>query len=230
MPHPTPQAHIAPARRALVIFSGGQDSTTCLLKAIQDYGSANVEAITFSYGQRHAIELDSARLILEHLQIKQTVLDLSLLKQVTHNALMDPQAAIESYADAPPNTLVEGRNALFLLYAGIYAKGQGIQNIIIGVSETDFSGYPDCRLAFIESMQQTLRLSMDYAFVVHTPLMQLDKAQTWQLADQLGYLEFVEQYSHTCYQGVKGGCHQCPSCLLREQGLAEYLASKGAAL
>lgn len=214
--------------RALVIFSGGQDSTTCLIQAINDYGAAQVEAITFTYGQRHAIELECASKILQHFNIKQTLLDLSLLQQVTTNALMDSSAPIEDYDDAPPNTLVEGRNALFLLYAAIYAKSQGIQQLIIGVSEADSSGYPDCRQAFIQSMENTLQLAMNFPFKIHAPLMQLTKAQTWALADQLQHLEFVRDYSHTCYEGVKGGCHQCPSCLLREKGLAEYLAQRSA--
>lgn len=214
-------------RKAIVIFSGGQDSTTCLLQAIADYGKANVEAITFQYGQRHAIELEKARWIAQDLGVKQTLLDTSLIKAITHNALMDDQAKIEHKNNQLPNTFVDGRNALFLLYAAIYAKGQGIQDIITGVCETDFSGYPDCRDVFIKSMNVTLNLTMDYQFNIKTPLMYLTKAQTWQLADELGALDYVRKHTHTCYEGVEGGCGQCPSCLLRETGLAEYLAQKG---
>ena len=161
--------------QALVIFSGGQDSTTCLIQAIQTYGRENVQAITFQYGQRHAVELERARWIAQDLGVKQTVLDLSLMQQITHNALMDDTAAINTASDGLPNTFVDGRNALFLLYAAIYAKGQGIRHIIAGVCETDFSGYPDCRDVFVKSMNVTLNLAMDYAFQIHTPLMYLTK-------------------------------------------------------
>ena len=212
--------------KALVIFSGGQDSTTCLIQAIQQYGRENVAAITFQYGQRHAIELERARQIAQDFNIPQTVLDLSLMQQITHNALMDGQAAIENSENGVPNTFVDGRNALFLLYAAIYAKSQNIRHIIVGVCETDFSGYPDCRDVFVKSMNVTLNLAMDYAFQIHTPLMYLTKAQTWALADQLGYLDYIRQHTHTCYLGIAGGCGECPSCVLRERGLAEYLATR----
>ena len=212
--------------KALVIFSGGQDSTTCLIQAIQQYGRENVAAITFQYGQRHAIELERARQIAQDFNIPQTVLDLSLMQQITHNALMDGQAAIENSENGVPNTFVDGRNALFLLYAAIYAKSQNIRHIIVGVCETDFSGYPDCRDVFVKSMNVTLNLAMDYAFQIHTPLMYLTKAQTWALADQLGYLDYIREHTHTCYLGIAGGCGECPSCVLRERGLAEYLASR----
>ena len=212
--------------KALVIFSGGQDSTTCLIQAIQQYGRENVAAITFQYGQRHAIELERARQIAQDFNIPQIVLDLSLMQHITHNALMDGQATIETPENGVPNTFVDGRNALFLLYAAIYAKSQNIRHIIVGVCETDFSGYPDCRDVFVKSMNVTLNLAMDYAFQIHTPLMYLTKAQTWALADQLGYLDYIRQHTHTCYLGVAGGCGECPTCVLRERGLAEYLASR----
>ena len=215
-----------PQQKALVIFSGGQDSTTCLIQAIQQYGRENVAAITFQYGQRHAIELERARQIAQDFNIPQTVLDLSLMQHITHNALMDGQAAIESSENGVPNTFVDGRNALFLLYAAIYAKSQNIRHIIVGVCETDFSGYPDCRDVFVKSMNVTLNLAMDYAFQIHTPLMYLTKAQTWALADQLGYLDYIREHTHTCYLGIAGGCGECPSCVLRERGLAEYLATR----
>lgn len=212
-------------RRALVIFSGGQDSTTCLLQAIRQYGKENVETITFHYGQRHHIELKKSQWIAQDLGVKQTMLDLSLMQTITTNALMS-ESQIKTDENGVPNTFVDGRNALFLLYAGIYAKGQGIQDIITGVCETDFSGYPDCRDVFIKSMNVTLNLAMDYNFNIITPLMYLTKAQTWQLADDLGKLDYVQTHSHTCYMGIDGGCGECPSCLLREKGLQEYLIFK----
>ena len=173
-------------RKALVIFSGGQDSTTCLIQAIAEYGVENVETVTFQYGQRHAIELEKARWIVQDLGVKQTLIDTSFIKSITHNALMDANADIEQKDGELPNTFVDGRNALFLLYAAIYAKGQGINDIITGVCETDFSSYPDCRDVFIKSMNVTLNLAMDYPFNLKTPLMYLTKAQTWALADELG--------------------------------------------
>ena len=166
-------------RKALVIFSGGQDSTTCLIQAIAEYGVENVETVTFQYGQRHAIELEKARWIAKDLGVKQTLIDTSVIKSITHNALIDGNAAIEQKDGELPNTFVDGRNALFLLYAAIYAKGQEIHDIITGVCETDFSGYPDCRDVFVKSMNVTLNLAMDYPFNLKTPLMYLTKAQTW---------------------------------------------------
>ena len=215
--------------QALVVFSGGQDSTTCLFQAMQQYGAENVQAITFAYGQRHGIELERAASIAQELGIRQTVLDLSLITVITHNALTDAQAAIETDAQGMPNTFVDGRNALFLLYAAIYAKSQNIRDIFIGVCETDFSGYPDCRQMFVQSMNVTLNLAMAYDFRLHTPLMYLTKKETWALADELGVLDYIRTRTHTCYLGVDGGCHECPSCVLRERGLAEYLAEKSAA-
>ena len=215
--------------QALVVFSGGQDSTTCLFQAMQQYGAENVQAITFAYGQRHGVELERAASIAQELGIRQTVLDLSLITAITHNALTDAQAAIETDAQGMPNTFVDGRNALFLLYAAIYAKSQNIRDIFIGVCETDFSGYPDCRQIFVQSMNVTLNLAMAYDFRLHTPLMYLTKKQTWALADELGVLDYIRTRTHTCYLGVDGGCHECPSCILRERGLAEYLAEKSAA-
>ena len=215
--------------QALVVFSGGQDSTTCLFQAMQQYGEENVQAITFAYGQRHGIELERAASIAQELGIRQTVLDLSLITAITHNALTDAQAAIQTDAQGMPNTFVDGRNALFLLYAAIYAKSQNIRDIFIGVCETDFSGYPDCRQIFVQSMNVTLNLAMAYDFRLHTPLMYLTKKETWALADELGVLDYIRTRTHTCYLGVDGGCHECPSCVLRERGLAEYLAEKSAA-
>ena len=212
--------------QVLVVFSGGQDSTTCLIQAVQTYGRANVQAVTFQYGQRHAVELERARWIAEDLNVVQTVIDLSLMKHITHNALMDDTAEIQTASNGVPNTFVDGRNALFLLYAAIYAKSRNIKHIITGVCETDFSGYPDCRDVFVKSMNVTLNLAMDYAFQIHTPLMYLTKAQTWALADRLGCLDYIREHTHTCYLGITGGCGECPSCVLRERGLAEYLASR----
>ena len=167
-------------QKAAVIFSGGQDSTTCLFLALHEFGPGNVEAITFQYGQRHAIELDKARWIAEDLGVKQTLIDTSVIKAITHNALLDESATISQEDGQPPNTFVDGRNALFLLYAAIHAKAQGIRTLYTGVCETDFSGYPDCRDVFVKSMNVTLNLAMDYTFDIRTPLMWLTKKDTWR--------------------------------------------------
>lgn len=212
-------------KKAAVIFSGGQDSTTCLFLAIQEFERENVEVVTFQYGQRHFIELEKAAWIAKDLGIKQTVIDTSVIKAITSNALMDNTATIEQDGNTP-NTFVDGRNALFLLYTAIYAKSQGIQTIFTGVCETDFSGYPDCRDVFIKSMNVTLNLAMDYNFNIRTPLMYLTKKETWKLADDLGKFDYIRQHTHTCYLGIEGGCKTCPSCLLREKGLEEYLSER----
>ncbi len=210
--------------KAVVIFSGGQDSTTCLFQAIQEFGVENVEVVTFQYGQRHAIELEKAAWIAKDLGVKQTLIDTSVIKAITSNAMME-EREIKQEGNMP-NTFVDGRNALFLLYTAIYAKGQGIRTIFTGVCETDFSGYPDCRDVFVKSMNVTLNLAMDYNFNIRTPLMYLTKKQTWALADKLGAFDYIRQHTHTCYLGVEGGCHTCPSCVLREKGLNEYLSEK----
>ncbi|WP_018652104.1 7-cyano-7-deazaguanine synthase QueC [Actinobacillus capsulatus] len=210
--------------KAVVIFSGGQDSTTCLFQAIQEFSVENVEVVTFQYGQRHAIELEKATWIAKDLGVKQTLIDISVIKAITSNAMME-EREIKQEGNTP-NTFVDGRNALFLLYTAIYAKGQGIQTIFTGVCETDFSGYPDCRDVFVKSMNVTLNLAMDYNFNIRTPLMYLTKKQTWELADKLGAFDYIRQHTHTCYLGVEGGCHTCPSCVLREKGLNEYLSEK----
>lgn len=211
-------------KKAIVIFSGGQDSTTCLFQAIHEFGKENVEVITFQYGQRHVIELEKAKWIAQDLGVKQTLIDTSVIKAITSNALMS-ESEIKQEGNTP-NTFVDGRNALFLLYTAIYAKGQGIQTIFTGVCETDFSGYPDCQDVFIKSMNVTLNLAMDYNFNIRTPLMYLTKKETWALADELGAFDYIREHTHTCYLGVEGGCHTCPSCILREKGLNEYLAEK----
>lgn len=213
--------------KAAVIFSGGQDSTTCLFLAIREFGAANVQAVSFRYGQRHSIELDKAAAICRDLGITQTVIDTSVIQTLTHNALTDRDTAISAPEGSVPNTFVDGRNALFLLYAAIYAKGQGIRTLYTGVCETDFSGYPDCRDVFVKSMNVTLNLAMDYAFDIRTPLMYLTKKETWKLADELGAFDYIRTHTHTCYEGTEGGCGRCPSCVLRENGLQAYLAERG---
>ncbi|PYZ96850.1 7-cyano-7-deazaguanine synthase QueC [Alteribacter lacisalsi] len=213
--------------KAIVVFSGGQDSTTCLLWAQKKFDQ--VETLSFDYGQRHDRELHHAAEIAESLDVPHKVMDLSMLGQLTENALTRDDIEIEE-GEKYPTTFVDGRNHLFLLMAGIYAKQVDAKHIITGVCETDYSGYPDCRDAFVKSMNVTLNLSMDEDFVIHTPLMFLNKAETWKMADELGGLDFVRYNTLTCYEGIVGdGCGECPACKLRGRGLNEYLAEKQAA-
>jgi len=211
--------------RAIVIFSGGQDSTTCLFWALSMF--KEVETVTFNYNQRHKLEIEIAASIAEELGIKHTVLDMSLLNQLAPNALTRNSIEIEHKEGELPSTFVDGRNLLFLSFAAVLAKQRGARHLVTGVCETDFSGYPDCRDIFIKSLNVTLNLAMDYPFVIHTPLMWLNKAETWRLADKLGALDFVRNKTLTCYNGIMAdGCGECPACLLRKRGLDQYLAEK----
>lgn len=213
--------------KCLVLFSGGQDSTTCLLEAIETH--EEVVAVSVKYGQRHAEELNCASRIAKSLGVEHHILDMSLLGQLAPNALTRTDRAVDQTVEAGalPNTFVDGRNLLFLSFVAVMAKQRGIHKIITGVSQSDFSGYPDCRDIFIKSLNVTLNLSMDYEFVIETPLMWLDKAQTWAMADQLGKLDFVRSETLTCYNGTVGdGCGQCPACELRRNGLESYLSKR----
>ncbi|WP_239747461.1 7-cyano-7-deazaguanine synthase QueC [Mammaliicoccus sp. C-M11] len=212
--------------KALVVFSGGQDSTTCMFYAKENF--KEVELVTFQYGQRHDLEIEVAENIAKEQGLKHHILDMSLLSQLSPNALTDHNMEIENNEDGIPNTFVPARNLLFLSFAGALAYQIGAKHIITGVCETDFSGYPDCRDSFIKSMNLSLNLSMDKDFVIHTPLMWLNKQETWALSDELGALDYVRESTLTCYNGViADGCGECPACILRNQGLSQYLESKG---
>lgn len=212
--------------KAIVVFSGGQDSTTCLFWAQKQF--AEIEAVTFDYGQRHRLEIECAAEIAKELQIKHHILDMSLLNQLAPSALTRTDMEVrDGKDDELPSSFVPGRNLVFLTFAGILAAQVGAKHIVTGVCETDFSGYPDCRDSFIKSLNVSLNLSMDKTFVIDTPLMWLTKAQTWELADSLGAFEFVRERTLTCYNGIKAnGCGQCPACKLRQRGLEEYMNSK----
>ncbi|MEX6012734.1 7-cyano-7-deazaguanine synthase QueC [Mammaliicoccus sciuri] len=212
--------------KAVVVFSGGQDSTTCLFYAKEHF--KEVELVTFQYGQRHDLEIKVAEDIAKEQGLKHHILDMSLLSQLSPNALTDHTMQIENDENDIPNTFVPARNLLFLSFAGALAYQIGAKHIITGVCETDFSGYPDCRDSFIKSMNLSLNLSMDKVFVIHTPLMWLNKKETWALSDQLGALDYVREKTLTCYNGVMSdGCGECPACKLRKQGLDQYLETKG---
>ncbi|MFH1284046.1 MAG: 7-cyano-7-deazaguanine synthase QueC [Candidatus Peregrinibacteria bacterium] len=204
---------IAPA---LILFSGGQDSTTCLAWAIKKF--EKVHAITFDYGQRHKIELKSAAIIAKATNTPLKIQKINLFKDLTDNALINKKTRIRAGTSSSlPNTFVDGRNLIFLSTAAIYAKSLGIHNIITGVCETDYSGYPDCRENFIKSLEKTLSLAMDYNFHIHTPLMHLTKAQTVKLMKDLGQIGLYK-YTHTCYNGSRTACGICPACKLRLKG------------
>ena len=209
---------------ALVVFSGGQDSSTCLFWARKHF--EKVFAICFDYGQKHVVEIEQAKIIAEIADVPLRIMQIPFINQLSHNALTDFSVKMdaEKPQNALPNTFVPGRNLFFLSIAAVYAREIGVKNIVTGVSQTDFSGYPDCRDSFIRSLNVTLNLAMEEEFIIHTPLMRLNKAQTWQLADELGIFELVRDKSLTCYNGIVGnGCGSCPACKLRQKGMEEFL-------
>lgn len=224
---------------ALVLFSGGQDSTTCLAWGLERFD--RVETIGFDYGQRHAIEMDcrtpllsamrdmnpkwNARLEEDH------VIDLGVLGQISETSLTR-DAEITMEENGLPSTFVPGRNLVFLTFAAATAYRRGLSHIVGGMCETDYSGYPDCRDETMKSMQNTLRLGMDTNVTLHTPLMWLDKADTWALAEELGgdaLIDLILEETHTCYLGERGecydwgyGCGDCPACALRKKGWEQF--------
>lgn len=206
----------------VVVFSGGQDSTTCLFWAKQNF--QNVIALTFDYGQRHRIELESAQTICEKYSIPQVVLPINTFQVLGGNSLTDSSIPVENApnANSLPNSFVPGRNLIFMTFAAAFAWQKNIQDLVTGVCETDFSGYPDCRLHTMQALQESISLGMDAKFRIHTPLMHLDKKATVLLAKQVGALEALA-YSHTCYNGEFPPCGHCPSCQLRAKGFAEAL-------
>ncbi|MBT8101466.1 MAG: 7-cyano-7-deazaguanine synthase QueC [Gammaproteobacteria bacterium] len=208
--------------KALVVLSGGQDSTTCLYWALDRFGSDNVSTVSFDYGQRHRVELECAASIARQARVSNTCLPIDTFAAIGGDALTDNDIDIDKNASAGglPNTFVPGRNIIFLTFAAAYAYQRGIDNLVTGVAQTDFSGYPDCREATIRALQQTLRAGMESAIVIHTPLMQLSKKETVQLAVTLGALPALA-LTHTCYEGERPPCGQCPACKLRAKGFAE---------
>lgn len=215
-------------KKAVVVFSGGQDSTTCLVQALKEFDE--VHAITFDYGQRHKLEIEVAQQLAKQLGVTaHKVMDVSLLNELAISSLTrdDIPVSHELQANGLPNSFVPGRNILFLTLAGIYAYQIGATTVITGVCETDFSGYPDCRDEFVQAMNQALAKGMDLPLMIRTPLMWLNKAETWALADQLGALDLVRHQTITCYNGLIGdGCGECPACGLRQAGLKAYLDNR----
>jgi len=229
-------------RRALVLLSGGQDSTVCLAWALQRYGQ--VETIGFRYGQRHEIELACRGKIREELRGRfpkwgkrlgdDHLLDLSLLGQISDTALTD-ERAIEMGDSGLPNTFVPGRNLLFLTFAATIAYRRGLNVLVGGMCETDFSGYPDCRDNTLKALQVAISLGLDAPMTIETPLMWYDKAQTWALTERIGgeaLIDLVAEHTHTCYVGDRSrrhewgyGCGLCPACELRRNGYNSWVHS-----
>jgi 7-cyano-7-deazaguanine synthase len=240
---------------ALVLFSGGQDSTTCLAYALERY--QRVETVAFDYGQRHHVELAARQSVLRELRHQfprwssaldeDHLLDLSVLGAVSETALTR-DTAFKMEANGLPNTFVPGRNLLFLTLSAALAYRRGLQVLVTGVCETDFSGYPDCRDDTMKAMQLALSLGMDQRFLIETPLMWIDKAATWDMARRLGdasgepgggqkLVDLIVEHTHTCYLGDRSqrhawgyGCGTCPACLLRAKGYSAFSDSlnKGA--
>ncbi|WP_017025672.1 7-cyano-7-deazaguanine synthase QueC [Vibrio rumoiensis] len=214
--------------KAVVVFSGGQDSTTCLVQALKQYDE--VHTITFDYGQRHKLEIEIAEKLCRQLGVSaHKVMDVGLLNELAISSLTrdDIPVSHELQENGLPNSFVPGRNILFLTLAGIYAYQIGADSVITGVCETDFSGYPDCRDQFVKAINNALVLGMDRQFKIETPLMWLNKAETWALADQHDALELIRNDTLTCYNGIIGdGCGDCPSCDLRRDGLMDYLNNR----
>jgi 7-cyano-7-deazaguanine synthase len=228
---------------ALILLSGGQDSATCVAWALEQF--ERVETVGFSYGQRHTIELEWADELMQQLGAirpdwrakigQQHRLDLQTLGQISNSALTR-HVPFETEQGGVPNTFVPGRNLVFLTFAAALAYHRGIKHIITGVCETDYSGYPDCRDDTIKALQLALNLGMDRRFVLHTPLMWIDKAETWQLAEDIGgqkLVELIRDRTLSCYQGERGikndwgfGCGECPACKLRAAGWLRYRETK----
>ena len=208
---------------ALVVLSGGQDSTTCLYWAIDRFGRDNVATLTFDYGQRHRVELECATRIAEYAGVTNVRLPINTFSALGGDALTDSGIPVEQGSSASsglPNTFVPGRNLVFLTFAAAFAYQHGITQIVTGVAQTDYSGYPDCREETILALQETLRLGMECDVVIHTPLMRLSKRQTVELARDLGGLPAMA-LTHTCYNGQRPPCGRCPACELRAKGFLE---------
>jgi 7-cyano-7-deazaguanine synthase len=240
----TDQGERAAAEGALVLFSGGQDSATCLAWALERFG--RVETVGFDYGQRHRVELDVRPVVLDAIRSRfpdwagklgdDHMLDLSVLGQVSDTALTrDVEIAMQD--NGLPNTFVPGRNLVFVTFAAALAYRRGLRHLVVGVCETDYSGYPDCRDDTMKAMQLALNLGMETRFVLHTPLMWIDKAETWRLAESLGgaaLVDLIRDETHSCYRGDRSqshdwgrGCGECPACHLRAEGWRRFRTAKG---
>lgn len=208
---------------ALVVLSGGQDSTTCLYWAIDRFGRKNVSSLTFDYGQRHRIELISATEIADFADVANTILPIDTFAALGGDALTTTDIAVASSVNEEtglPNTFVPGRNLIFLTFAAAFAYQRNIAHLVTGVAQTDYSGYPDCREETMTALQMAIQKGMESEIQIHTPLMHLSKKETVELAQDLGALPALA-LSHTCYNGERPPCGHCPACELRAKGFSE---------
>lgn len=213
-------------KKALVIHSGGMDSSLCLALAIRDFGEENVLSLSFSYQQRHSPELIQAAKICSDWNVDHVVLSIDCLQEITSNALMDPTIKIEHPKGEPPNTLVDGRNGLMARLGAIHAHHLGAHAIYMGVIEVESanSGYRDCSRHYMDLMQEILRIDLnDLLFEIRTPLVYMTKYETMELAYKLGILPYLLEETITCYEGLRqSGCRSCPACLLRNEGIEQF--------
>ncbi|MGE8176012.1 7-cyano-7-deazaguanine synthase QueC [Pseudomonas fluorescens] len=215
--------------KAVIVFSGGQDSTTCLIHALTIYDE--IHCITFDYGQRHRAEIEVAQQLSKKLGVTEhKVLDVSLLNELAISSLTRdniPASSINNSEKSLPITFVPGRNILLLTLASIYAHQIGAKTVITGICNTDFSNYPDCRDEFVKALHKAIEQSMDYKLRIETPLMWLNKAETWALAEYHGKLELIQHHTLSCYNGVIGsGCANCDACNFRAKGLNEFIENR----
>jgi 7-cyano-7-deazaguanine synthase len=209
------------SRGAVVVLSGGQDSTTCLYWALERFGHGHVRALTFDYGQRHRIELEAASRVAALADVPHAVLPIDTFSALGGNALTESDIAVGDMPDEGlPNTFVPGRNLIFLTFAAAYACRHDIDDIVTGVAQTDYSGYPDCRDETLRALERAVSLGMERSFTLHTPLMFMSKKETVELAVRLGAMEAMA-LTHTCYEGRRPPCGTCPACRLRAKGFAE---------
>ena len=219
--------------KALVILSGGQDSTTCLYWALERFGREAVTSVTFDYGQRHRIEIECAADVARLAGVSNAVLPIDTFAALGGNALTDPEVAVPAATgtrdelpaaiaaqDELPATFVPGRNLVFLTFAAAYAWPRGIGHLVTGTAQTDYSGYPDCRRETIDALEKALSLGLGRRIAIHTPLMHLTKKETVELADRLGAMPALA-LTHTCYNGERPPCGTCAACQLRAKGFAE---------
>jgi 7-cyano-7-deazaguanine synthase len=210
-------------KKAVVVHSGGMDSSLCLALAVKEFGASNVLSVSFTYNQRHATELDRARKISDHFKVDHVEINLDCLSKITESALIGSDKKIEHKTGEAPNTLVVGRNGLMARLAGIHAQSLGAKNIYLGVMELEAanSGYRDCSRAYMDVIQTALRMDFaDESFEIRTPLVSMTKKETMEMGFKLGVLEFLLENTITCYEGIeKAGCLKCPACKLRNSGL-----------
>lgn len=215
--------------KAVVIFSGGQDSTTCLYWALKKFGQNNVEAITFNYGQNHSVELNQSKKICQLTRVKQTIIDCSFFQTIVDSALTSNGDVNTLNSKQLPSSFVPNRNQLFITLSHAYAQKINANHLVTGVCQTDYSGYPDCRAEFIELIQLATNNGSSSDIHIHTPLMYLSKSQVFYLSQQLSAIEVIIEHSHTCYNGDRAtkhawgyGCRKCEACKLRENGWEQF--------